>query len=329
MTQQDDKKKLIIFDSNAVIHRAYHALPPLTTKDGKLVNAVYGFLLVFLKAISDFSPDFMAAAFDLPAPTFRHKIYKEYKAKRPKAPADLYAQIPIIKEILGVFGVKIFEKEGFEADDLIGAIANLANKKGSPEEISVIIVTGDLDTLQLVDENTKIYFLRKGVKDTILYDKNSVADKFGGLLPDQMVDYKSLRGDPSDNIPGVKGIGDKTAIWLLSEFRTLEGIYEGIEKKSKKADNLAPKLKETLLKYKDQALLSKELVLLEKNVPINFNLKECKWGNYDKGRVASALSDLEFYSLVKRIKNGGFKKENLILGKTRENPAVEKQGKLL
>ncbi len=325
----DDKKKLIIFDSNAVIHRAYHALPRLTTKDGKLVNAVYGFLLVFLKAISDFSPDFVAAAFDLPAPTFRHKKYKEYKAKRPPVPEDLYSQIPIVKEILGVFGVKIFEKEGFEADDILGTIAALANKKKGLPKTSVIIISGDLDSLQLVDPDTKVYFLRKGVKDVMLYDEKAVADKFCGLTPKQIIDYKALRGDASDNIPGIKGVGDKTAFLLLSEFMTLKGIYEGIEKKSKKANNLSPKLKEALLQYKDRAFLSKELVVLKKNVPINFNLKECKWGSYDKERVIKALSDLEFYSLVKRIDNGGFKKESLILGKTGENPAVGKQGKLL
>ena len=156
----DDKKKLIIFDSNAVIHRAYHALPPLTTKDGRLVNAVYGFLLVFLKAIADFSPDFVAAAFDLPAPTFRHKIYKDYKSKRPKAPRDLYSQIPIVKEILEVFGVKIFAKEGFEADDILGTIAVLANKNEGLPKASVIIISGDLDSLQLIDPDTKVYFLR-------------------------------------------------------------------------------------------------------------------------------------------------------------------------
>jgi DNA polymerase I len=318
MNQRDSPKKLIIFDGNAIVHRAYHALPPLSTKDGRLVNAVYGFLTVFLKAVADFSPDFIAATFDLPVPTFRHQKYKEYKAKRPKAPADLYSQIPIIKEVLACFSVKIFEKAGFEADDLIGTIASLANKKEVLEKTSVIIVTGDLDTLQLVDENTKIYFLRKGVKDTALYDKKSVADKFTGLTPEQIVDYKSLRGDPSDNIPGVKGVGEKTAIKLLLRFGTLENLYQEIEKKSKKAEDLKQKLKEILIRDKKKAFLSKELVVLEKNVPIEFDLTSCQWGSYDLEKVKKTLADLEFFSLVKRLDNLAEKKEELKIGKQGE-----------
>jgi DNA polymerase-1 len=301
MNQPDNKKKLIIFDSNAVIHRAYHALPPLTTKDGKLVNAVYGFLLVFLKAISDFSPDFVAAAFDLPAPTFRHKIYKDYKAKRPKAPENLYAQIPIVQKILGAFGVKIFEEEGFEADDILGTIAAFANKKENLPKTSVIIISGDLDSLQLIDSDTKVYFLRRGVKDVILYDEKTVADKLYGLSPKQIIDYKALRGDASDNIPGIKGIGDKTAAQLLLEFGTIESIYEEIEKKSKKADSLSARFKKILSENKDRAFLSKKLVSLEKNVPIGFNLEECKWSGCNKEEAIKILSELEFYSLVKRI----------------------------
>jgi DNA polymerase I len=320
MNQSDFPKKLIIFDGNAIVHRAYHALPPLSTKDGRLVNAVYGFLTVFLKAVSDFSPDFIAATFDLPSPTFRHQKYKEYKAKRPKAPKDLYSQIPIIKEVLSCFSVKIFEKAGFEADDLIGTIASLANKKEASENTSVIIVTGDLDTLQLVDDNTKIYFLRRGVKDTALYDKNSVAERFGGLKPEQIVDYKSLRGDPSDNIPGVKGVGEKTAIKLLLQFGTLENLYQEIEKKSKRAADLKGKIKEILVRDKEQAFLSKELVLLEKNVPVEFNLTNCQWGSYDLEKVKEKLASLEFFSLVKRLDS---------LAEKKEEPKIGKQGELL
>jgi len=329
MIQRKSEKKLIIFDSNAVIHRAYHALPPLTTRDGKLVNAVYGFLLVFLRAISDFSPDFVAAAFDLPAPTFRHKIYKGYKAKRPPAPKDLYSQIPIVKEILGAFGVKIFEKEGFEADDILGTIANKVNTNKGLSKISIIIISGDLDSLQLVDSSTKVYFLRKGVKDVTLYDNKAVEDKFGNLTPKQLTDYKALRGDASDNIPGVRGVGDKTATGLLLRFGTLEGIYEAIEKKSKKADDLNLKLKTILLAGKTQAFLSKKLVTLEKKVPIDFDLKECQWGNYDKKKASEALSGLEFYSLIKRIENIDQKKESLAPETAGKSPAVGSQGKLL
>ncbi len=309
-----EKKRLIVIDSNSIIHRAYHALPPLTTQKGELVNAVYGFLLVFFRAIKDFQPDFIAATFDLPAPTFRHKKYKEYKAKRPKAPEELYQQIPKTKEFLKVFGVPIFEKEGFEADDIIGTIAKLAPRKQVLPKIETIILSGDLDSLQLVDGQTKVYALRKGVKDIVLYDEKLVKEKFQGLTPNQILDFKALKGDPSDNIPGVTGIGEKTAIKLLLEFGSLENLYEKIEENSEKAKRLKPKLKETLLKYKNQAFLSKDLAKIEKNTPIDFNLEKCRWQKFDKKKVSKLLERFEFYSLVKRLSEFGEKKEEKILG---------------
>jgi DNA polymerase I len=314
-----NRERFVIFDSNAVIHRAYHALPPLATKAGQKVNAVYGFLLVFLKAIADFSPAFIAATFDLPAPTFRHKKYREYKAKRPKAPEDLYSQIPIIKKVLSDFGVKIFEKEGYEADDIIATLAEKSGQ-GESEKAQVVIISGDLDSLQLINENIGVYFLRRGVKDTVLYDEKAVSEKLGGLIPEQILDYKALRGDPSDNIPGVDGIGEKTAIDLLLQFHSLDNIFSEIEKKSAKAGEIKPKLKESLLKNKNQAFFSRELVLLEKNVPVDFVLKECRWQGYDKEKIKKTLTELEFYSLVKRIESFGQKVAA---------PAIGKQAKLL
>jgi len=293
-----NEKRLIVIDSNSIIHRAYHALPPLTTKKGELVNAVYGFLLVFLKVIREFQPDYIAATFDFPAPTFRHKKYKEYKAKRPPAPEELYLQIPKVKEILKGFSVPIFEKEGFEADDIIGTISHLAPKKQILPGIETIILSGDLDALQLVDSHTKVYALRKGVKDTILYDENLVKEKYQGLTPEQILDFKALRGDPSDNIPGVTGIGEKTALKLIKEFGSLENLYKELSDNTKK---LKPKLKELLLKYKEQAFLSKELAEIKTNIPINFNLKKCRWGEYDKEKVTQFLKNLEFYSLIERL----------------------------
>lgn len=303
-------KRLLILDSNSIIHRAYHALPPLATKKGELVNAVYGFLLVFLRAIKEFRPDFIAATFDFPGPTFRHKKYKKYKAKRPPAPESLYQQIPKVKETLISFGVPIFEKEGFEADDIISTISHLAPRKQIIPEIETIIVSGDLDALQLIDSRTKVYALRKGVKDVALYDKESVRKKFQGLNPKQLLDFKALRGDPSDNIPGVTGIGEKTAIFLLQEFGTLENLYKEIEENSKKAQKIKPKLKETLLSYKEQGFLSRELAQLQKNVPIDFNLKQCRFDSarYDKEKVVQNLEKLEFYSLIERLP-GAKKKE--------------------
>jgi DNA polymerase-1 len=174
----EETKRFLIFDSNSLIHRAYHALPPLTTKKGEVVGAVYGFLLVFLRAIKELKPDFVAAAFDVKGPTFRHKQYKEYKANRVKAPDNLYAQIPIVKEVLKSFGVNFFEKEGFEGDDIIGTLASLAVQA----KLETVIVSGDTDTLQLIDEKTKAYILRKGVKDIVLYDSNAVKEKYSGLI---------------------------------------------------------------------------------------------------------------------------------------------------
>ena len=310
----NEKKKLIIIDSNSVIHRAYHALPALATKKGELVNAVYGFLLVFFKAIKDFQPDYIAAAFDFPAPTFRHKKFKEYKAKRPPTPKELYQQIPKVKEVLESFDVPVFEKEGFEADDIIGTIARLAPQKQLIPQVETLILSGDLDILQLVDSRTQAYVLRKGVKDIILYNKEQVQEKFQGLIPKQLLDFKALRGDPSDNIPGVTGIGEKTATGLLLEFGSLESLYKEIEGNSEKAKKIKSKLKETLLSYKEQAFLSKDLVRIKRDVPVDFNLKKCQWKKYDKEKTIQIFKNLEFYSLIKRLPAVKVYKENPVEG---------------
>ena len=172
----EEKKRLIIIDSNSLIHRAYHALPPLKTKKGDLVNALYGFCLIFLKALRELKPDFAVATFDLPGPTFRHKEFKRYKAKRPEAPKELYAQISKVKEVLKTFNVPVFEKQGFEADDLIGVISTQAPKEQIFPKLETIILSGDLDTLQLVNPQTKVYTTRKGIKDTVLYDIKKVRE---------------------------------------------------------------------------------------------------------------------------------------------------------
>lgn len=296
-----NEKRLIIIDCNSIIHRAYHALPPLTTKKGEMVSAIYGFLLVFFKAIREFQPDYIAACFDFPGKTFRHKKFKEYKAKRPPAPKELYQQIPKVKEVLEAFSVSVFEKEGFEADDIIGTISKLVPKKQIIPKIETIILSGDRDVLELIDSQTKVYVLQKRMKDTFLYDENQVKEKYQGLNPKQLKDFKALRGDPSDNIPGVTGVGEKTAIELLLKFGGLENIYKEIEENSEKAKNLKPKLKEILVKYKEQAFLSKTLAQINKNIPLDFKLEECKWGKYKKEKIVKILKDLEFYSLVRRL----------------------------
>ncbi len=301
--KKENKKRLIVIDSNAVIHRAFHALPSLTTKKGELVNAIYGFLLVFFKAIKEFQPDFVVAVFDFPAPTFRHEKYKLYKATRKKAPQELYEQIPKIKEILKSFNIQIFEKQGFEADDLIGTISKAAPKKQVLPEIETIILTGDLDALQLVDKNTQVYALRKGLKDTVLYDKEKVKEKYDGLGPQELIDYKGLRGDPSDNIPGVSGIGEKTAIYLIKEFRTLENLYKELEQNSEKAKKVKESLRKKLYDYREQAFISKMLAEINQNVPIEFDLERCRWPGYNKDRVIRLFKNYEFQTLIDRLSN--------------------------
>jgi len=282
-----EKSRLIIFDSNSVIHRAFHALPPLTTKGGEVVGAVYGFLLVFLKAIKEFQPDYVAACFDVKGPTFRHEKYAQYKAQRPKAPPELYLQIPMVKDVLKNFGVFIYEKQGFEADDLIGTIAKL-----SPVE--TIIISGDSDNLQLIDDKTKVYTLRKGVKDTVLYDKALVVEKYQGLTPKQLVDYRALRGDATDNIPGVKGVGEKTATDLLQQFGTLENLYQNL-------GSVKLKTQELLIRSKEDAFASKDLATIIQDVPMDFNLNDCRWSNYDKRRATQSMESFGFHSLIPRL----------------------------
>ena len=296
-----EKKRLIILDSNSIIHRAFHALPPLTTKKGEIVNAVYGFLLVFLKAVKEFKPNYIAACFDFPAPTFRHKKFKKYKAKRPKAPDELYEQIPKVKQVLKAFDVKVLEKEGFEADDIIGTISKKFPEKQILPEVETIILSGDLDILQLVDKHTKVYLLKRGVKNTVLYDEDLVRERYEGLSFDQLIDLRALRGDPSDNIPGITGIGEKTAIKLLKEFTTLENLYKHLEGRTKESAQIKPRIKELLTRYKEQAFFSQELATIYKNVPIEVSPKSYRWDKYDKSKAIKVLEEFGFNSLIKRL----------------------------
>ena len=292
------KQRSLIIDANALIHRAYHALPPLKTSKGEGIWVVYGFILVLLKALREFQPDFIVAAFDLPGLTFRHREFKDYKAKRVKTPEDLSSQIPRVKEALESFNVPIFEKEGFEADDIIGTVAKNISELG-PKSIETIIISGDLDTLQLIDEKTKVYTLKKGLKDTILYDREQVKARYG-IEPEQIVDFKALRGDPSDNIPGVPGVGEKTAQQLIQTFGTLKKLYQELEEKTENVKRLKPQLIDRLLANKEQAFLSQMLAQIKKDLPIDFDLKKCQW-KYDREKVSKFFKELEFYTLLKRI----------------------------
>ncbi len=297
----NQQKRLVVIDSNSLIHRAYHALPPLKTRKGELVNAVYGFCLIFLKVLKELEPDFVAATFDLPGPTFRHKEFKEYKAKRPRAPQELYQQFSKVKEVLGAFKVPVFEKQGFEADDLIGTIATVAPKKQIFPKLEVVILSGDLDTLQLINPQTKVYTMRKGIKDTVLYDLEKVKERYQGVSASQLSDVKGLKGDPSDNIPGVTGIGEKTAIQLIKEFGTLENLYRELEEETEKAKQIKENIRKKLKEYKEQAFISKALVQIRCNVPIDFKLKDCQFGKYKPEKVTEVFKNFEFYTLLNRL----------------------------
>ena len=287
-------KKLILIDGNALMHRAYHALPPLTTKKGEVVNAVYGFTSVLLKVIKDLKPDYMICAFDIAGGTFRDKIYDKYKAGRKKPDQEFYDQIPKIKKVVEVLNIPIVEKQGFEADDVIGTLSKQASN-----ELQTTIVTGDLDALQLVDKNTEVYTLRKGIKDTVIYDEKAVFERYG-LKPEQIIDFKGLRGDPSDNIPGVNGIGEKGATELLKNFGSIEKLYKAIE--NEKDNNLIkPRIKEKLIAQKDQALMSKKLATIDQNMSLKLDLEKCVWGDYNKEKLNNLFRELEFYSLIDRV----------------------------
>ena len=291
------KKKLMIIDGNALVHRSFHALPPsLTTKDGTVVNAVYGFVSFLIKAIKEMKPEYVVLTLDKKDPTFRHKKFKEYKAKRVKAPDELYAQIPMVKKLALDFNIPVFEKSGFEADDLIGTIAREVDG-----EVEKIIVTGDKDTLQLVNDHTKVYSMSRGLSDSILYDVNLVKEKMG-VRVDQIIDYKALRGDPSDNIPGVPGIGDKMAIILLDKFETLDKLYEYVDKSSEqKEEKIKARIFGLLKEYKKQAYLSYELATIKCDVPMDFDLEQARFADLDKEKIVKSLSDLEFKSLLPRM----------------------------
>ncbi len=295
-----EKKVLLVIDANSIIHRAFHALPPLSTSKGEMVNALYGFLLMLFRAIKEFHPEYIAAAFDVKGPTNRHKKFVAYKAKREAAPDELYEQIPRAKEILHTFHIPVFEKEGFEADDLIGTIVRKAKQKQIHPPLEIIIASGDMDTLQLVDEHTRVFTSRKGLQDTVLYDEKAVKERFFGLAPSQLIDYKGLRGDPSDNIPGVTGIGEKTASQLLNTFGSLDALYQELAENSEKAKSLKSGFLQMLLEQKDQALLSKELATIDQHVPTDFTLDDLSWKNANQQEIINLLRSYEFRTLEQK-----------------------------
>ena len=291
-------KLFIIIDSHALIHRAYHAIPSLTTQQGELVNAVYGFTAMLLRVLKEFEPHYFVATFDEHAPTFRKEMFEEYKATRRKTPDDLHPQVPLVKQVLSAFRIPVFSKAGFEADDIIGTIAKQVEDQ--TKDVDVIIVSGDLDTLQLVSSRTTVYTMRKRLDDTILYDVDAVKAKYG-FLPPYLVDYKGLFGDQSDNIPGVVGVGEKTAKKLIQKYLKLENIYEAIDKKQD--IGTTDRYVKLLQDQKDEAFFSKTLATIRTDVPIDLNMEDAVWGGFDDYEVRQVFEELNFRRLL-NIFNG-------------------------
>jgi len=282
-------ERLLIADSNSLIYRGYFAIPPLTTTKGELVNAAFGFASILLKVIQEHPPQHIAACFDLPVPTFRKERDATYKATRKPMPDDLRPQFERCKEFLDKFGVPMYSLPGYEADDVIGALAKQAEAAG----LDTVILSGDLDTLQLVTPRVQLMTTRQGFQNTVIYDEAKIFERFG-LRPDQMVDYKALKGDPTDNIAGVPGVGEKTAAKLIADHGTVEGVYENL-------DTLTPKLRAALEANKEQVLHSREMSRIVTDLPVTLDLDRTRRGAYDRGPVIDLLRDLEFRSLIPRL----------------------------
>lgn len=278
-------EKLVLIDGNSLINRAFYAMPLLTTKDGLFTNAVYGFMNMFFKMLSEEKPTYVAVAFDVKAPTFRHKMFSEYKGTRKPMPEELRPQIPLLKDLLTLMGVTVIEKPGSEADDIIGTIAKHT-------DIKTVIFTGDKDSFQLVDEQTEVHFTRRGITETEIYDNENFKEKMG-ITPKQIIDLKSLMGDSSDNIPGVKGIGEKTALTLLADYESLEGVYQNVDK-------IRGKTQEKLLLNKDAAFLSKTLATIDCDCDVLTDVSKMTISLPFSMEVKKKFTELEFKTLIKK-----------------------------
>jgi DNA polymerase-1 len=288
-------KKLLLIDANSIIHRSFHALPPFTTPAGKPSGAIYGIASILLRLWREDRPDYVAALFDRPEPTFRDKIYAEYKAQRPPAPTELVQQIVEAHHLFAAFGVTIFEKPGYEADDLIATLA--VHFKGAPD-LQVVILTGDRDTLQLVDGNKLVVqIFNTGISDTTIYDEAAVITKYNGLAPEQLIEYKALVGDSSDNIKGVPGVGPKTGTELIKRFGTVENMFNHLAEDEK--------LQKKFGAYKKEAELSRELVVLEKNAPIEMPELEALRPFPSTNAAEEYFIEMGFSTLVKRLHGEG------------------------
>lgn len=303
-------KKIVLIDGNSILNRAFYGImgnKMLTTPDGKYTNAVYGFLAILFKVLEDIEPEYLMVTFDLKAPTARHKLYDGYKATRKGMPNELAEQMPILKDILKSMNIKVIEKEGYEADDVLGTIAKRAEKKS----FDVTIVSGDRDTFQLTSSRVKVRIphTKVGKTETEIFDREAVLKKYG-VTPKQLIEVKGLQGDTSDNIPGVPGIGEKTALELVKKYKTIDGIYEAIEKGE---DDLKPKARERLLENKELAILSRTLGTINLEVPIEEDLEEFKIKEWNKEEVFAKFKELNFNRFIDRfdLKSEEGPKQNL------------------
>ncbi|WP_411683087.1 DNA polymerase I [Clostridium thailandense] len=296
------KEKLLILDGNSLMNRAFYALPPLTNSEGLHTNAIYGFITMLLKMKEEIEPNYIVSTFDRSAPTFRHNEYKEYKAGRKKMPPELAEQFPVVKEVLELFSINIFEIDGFEADDLIGTLSTFSEKK----DIEVYIVTGDRDALQLASDNIKVVITKKGITEKEIYDGKRMIEEYG-VTSEQFIDVKGLMGDSSDNIPGVPGIGEKTAFKLIKEYGSIENVLNNIDNISGK------KIKENLLQYSEQAIFSKKLATIMKDVPIEIDFDSIKSKEkYNAEELRKLFIKLQFKSLLDKIP--GVSQEDINIG---------------
>ncbi len=297
------KKRLVLIDGHAVVFRAYYAFPTsITTKGGEMVNAVYGFASILLSVIKELKPTHIAVAFDLDKPTFRHQEFTDYKAQRPEVEEELTKQFDRVKEVVKVLNMPIFEVEGFEADDVIGTLAKQAHSK----KIQAVIVTGDQDAMQLVNGNVRVFVPGRGKVPAKLYGRKEVREKYG-FNPKQMIDYKALCGDSSDNIPGIKGIGPKTACNLIDKYKSVEGVYKAVEEK--KIEGLGKAMLEKVVLGYEDAKKSKMLATIILDVPITLKLKACELHDYDKDKAVEFFDNLGFKSIVKRLPSDTWEEE--------------------
>ena len=302
-------KKLILFDAHAIIHRAFHALPEFATSRGEPTGALYGLSAMLLKIIGELKPNFLVACFDLPGPTHRHEVYETYKAGRAKTDDNLVLQLERAKDVFKAFGIPIYSHPGFEADDIIGTIVSELSAKGGPafggKKIEIIIASGDMDALQLVDgKKVQVYTLKRGINDVILYDEKKVKERFG-FSPKLLIDYKGLRGDPSDNIIGVRGIGEKTATALITTFGSVEDIYKALKKgddRYKKA-GINERMRKLLIENEEGALFSKTLATIRTDAPIHFVLPPEWKENLELDKLLDLFRELEFRTMGERVKN--------------------------